>query len=83
MKTLLKIPARAVDQTENLCALPLSSEISTEGTKTLRSYLSEKTNKQFPTLTYTNIDLSLLNGNIENFIGMSQVPTGIIGPLKV
>jgi hydroxymethylglutaryl-CoA reductase (NADPH) len=83
MKTLLKIPARSVDQTENLFTLPLSSEISTEGTKKLQRYLSEKTNQQFPTLTDTNIDLSLLNGNIENFIGMSQVPTGIIGPLKV
>jgi len=25
----------------------------------------------------------LLNGNIENFIGMSGVPTGVVGPLKV
>jgi len=28
-------------------------------------------------------DLSVLNGNIENYIGMSQVPTGVIGPLRV
>jgi hydroxymethylglutaryl-CoA reductase (NADPH) len=26
---------------------------------------------------------TLLNGNIENFIGMSAVPTGVVGPLKV
>jgi hydroxymethylglutaryl-CoA reductase (NADPH) len=24
-----------------------------------------------------------LNGNIENYIGMSMVPTGVIGPLRV
>jgi hydroxymethylglutaryl-CoA reductase (NADPH) len=28
-------------------------------------------------------DWSVTEGNIENFIGMSQVPTGLIGPLKV
>jgi hydroxymethylglutaryl-CoA reductase (NADPH) len=28
-------------------------------------------------------DLSVLEGNIENFIGITAVPTGIIGPLKI
>ena len=28
-------------------------------------------------------DRSVMEGNIENFIGMSQVPTGLIGPVKV
>jgi len=28
-------------------------------------------------------DLSQLKGNIENFVGMSQIPTGIMGPLVV
>ncbi len=28
-------------------------------------------------------DLSQLEGNIENYIGMTQVPTGVIGPLRV
>lgn len=28
-------------------------------------------------------DLSILQGNIENYIGMSRVPTGLIGPLKI
>jgi len=31
----------------------------------------------------TNKNSELLNGNIENFIGMSGVPTGVVGPLKV
>ncbi|MCH2216252.1 MAG: hydroxymethylglutaryl-CoA reductase [Flavobacteriales bacterium] len=28
-------------------------------------------------------DLSVLNGNIENYIGMSRIPTGVIGPITV
>lgn len=83
MKTLLKTSRPSTVDTENLNPLPFSSEINREGTTTLLHYLTKKTQKHFPQLTSTSIDLSLLNGNIENFIGFSQVPTGIIGPLKV
>lgn len=83
MKTLLKNTAASAVPIEDLCGLPFSSEISHSETTKLSSYLNEKTNKQFPTLTVSNINLSLLNGNIENFIGMAQIPTGVIGPLRV
>lgn len=37
----------------------------------------------FTTGSEQNLDHSLLKGNIENFIGMTQVPTGVMGPVKV
>jgi hydroxymethylglutaryl-CoA reductase (NADPH) len=43
----------------------------------------EELASRFPILTETRLSPSLFQGNIENFIGMSQVPTGVIGPLKV
>ncbi|MGA6117678.1 hydroxymethylglutaryl-CoA reductase [Sphingobacterium anhuiense] len=83
MKTLLKKTEAYDVHTEDACALPFSSEISQTEIAKLCDYLTKKTNKQFPILTDSNINLSLLNGNIENFIGISQIPTGVIGPLKV
>lgn len=48
-------------------------------------FLKEKTGEGIPFLggarTFENH--KLLEGNIENFIGMTQVPTGLVGPLLV
>jgi hydroxymethylglutaryl-CoA reductase (NADPH) len=56
-----------------------------EGQALRLQYLENQTNKKFPFLaqqqTYT--DIPALKGNIEHYIGMTQVPTGIIGPLKI
>ncbi len=50
-----------------------------------RTLLKEKTGKNLPFLSGNSAfgDFNQLEGNIENFIGMTMVPTGIIGPLKV
>ncbi len=56
----------------------VGQELRLDFVRTVRShelgYLSQKKEIE---------DLSILKGNIENFIGMSQVPTGILGPLVV
>jgi len=65
--------------------LPVSSEVNTEGIRERNSFLERKTRKRFPYLV-TNKDFETfdsLNGNIENYIGMSRVPTGVVGPLRV
>ena len=50
-----------------------------------QSFIKNATGVSFDSLgTVHNIDNhEILRGNIENFIGMSQVPTGIIGPLRI
>ena len=49
------------------------------------NFLLNNTKKELPFLTGKKrpVDLKLLDGHIENYIGMSMVPTGIIGPLRV
>ena len=60
--------------------------IATEkGIENRLEYLFQKTGYSF---TYLNgkkpaDDLARLEGNIENYIGMAMVPTGIIGPLRI
>lgn len=44
-----------------------------------------KDKRNFPNLSgeASNYDPSIYDGNIENFIGLLQIPVGIIGPLRV
>ncbi len=44
--------------------------------------LKAKTGFRLPTYTISQIDSRSVSGNIENFIGTVQIPTGLIGPLK-
>jgi hydroxymethylglutaryl-CoA reductase (NADPH) len=64
---------------------PIEDLASPEGKDKRLAYLEEHTGKTLPTLAgkTTFDDIASLRGNIENFIGMTQVPTGIIGPLLV
>ncbi|GGH16344.1 3-hydroxy-3-methylglutaryl-CoA reductase [Sphingobacterium alkalisoli] len=66
-------------------ALPLEQQVSEDGMQKRRSFLLQKTNKDYPYLIDNKAfeDYDSLNGNIENFIGMSRVPTGVIGPLRI
>ncbi|MEI7596741.1 MAG: hydroxymethylglutaryl-CoA reductase [Bacteroidota bacterium] len=54
-------------------------------TETRITSLEKATNTEIPFLSnkvqFNNFDI--LPGNIENYIGMTQIPTGIIGPIKV
>lgn len=65
--------------------LPVELHVSEESTALRREFLQSETGKTMDFLvgkkTFSN--LSDLEGNIENYIGMSMVPTGVIGPLRV
>lgn len=63
-----------------------TDSIPSQSEKTKRSQFIEKhIGKKLPFLIDDKkiIDYSIYKGNIENLIGFSKVPTGIIGPLKV
>ncbi len=69
---------------------PLRSNLSrqTELTKNAQEQRLEVLEKQGSSLSYirgksTSDDPSIYQGNIENFIGLAQVPMGIIGPLRI
>ena len=64
---------------------PIEAMASVEGQSLRLDYLDKETGKSMEFLSgkKTFADTKMLEGNIENYIGMTQVPTGIIGPLKV
>lgn len=48
-----------------------------------RRWFSEKTGVKFQNISNFNFDPSDVNGNLENFIGIAQVPIGLVGPVRV
>jgi hydroxymethylglutaryl-CoA reductase (NADPH) len=66
---------------------PLPNELTTtaEGIKKRKQFLQKETGKTLPYLNGENsfTEVNQLQGNIENYIGMAMVPTGIIGPVRV
>ena len=80
---LKKDPPKTLGETKErlLTELKITSENSKKRIITLR----KKTGKDLPFLSGASsfTDPAQLEGNIENFIGMTMVPTGIIGPIKV
>lgn len=65
--------------------IPTADPYKEAGRKERLAFLSRETGHDFPVLSGEQQfeDIDLLKGNIENYIGMAQVPIGIMGPVKV
>ncbi|MCE3295780.1 MAG: 3-hydroxy-3-methylglutaryl-CoA reductase [Crocinitomicaceae bacterium] len=65
--------------------LKVDLEVNAEGIASRLDFLQEETGIAPDFLSGKKLlnDFSVMEGNIENYIGMSQVPTGIMGPVKV
>jgi len=64
---------------------PKENEASNEGQLKRLDYLAKETGEEFEYLINKKSinDPFVFRGNIENYIGLTQVPTGVIGPLRV
>lgn len=65
--------------------LPFEASVSEEGIQRRLAFLKHKTARSYTYLTENQAfsDYDQLHANIENYIGMCRVPTGVIGPLRV
>lgn len=48
-----------------------------------REFLKEQTGTDLENVAHHSIDIPALPGNVENFIGVAQVPVGVAGPLLI
>ena len=48
-----------------------------------RDFASERTAASLNHVAHYSIDSTITAGNIENFLGVAQVPLGLVGPLLV
>jgi hydroxymethylglutaryl-CoA reductase (NADPH) len=60
-----------------------SGDYTDQMATTRRDFLKEQTGAGFDHVARYSIDATTLPGNIENFIGVAQVPIGVAGPLLV
>jgi hydroxymethylglutaryl-CoA reductase (NADPH) len=65
--------------------LPIELGVTADGTAKRIEFLKAETGKDLKKVSgeESALDINEVQGNIENFIGMSMVPTGVIGPLRV
>lgn len=54
-----------------------------EAVEARRDFVQEQTGRRLEHLTYHSLEPSSTRGNIENFIGVAQVPIGLAGPLLI
>ena len=48
-----------------------------------REFIRRQTGAELAHVAKYSFDPSILQGNIENFIGVAQVPIGVAGPLRI
>lgn len=70
---------------ENLDRLPIEFGVTEESSQLRKDFLVKETSSTMEFLTgeKTIEDIESFQGNIENFIGLTSVPTGVIGPVRV
>lgn len=61
----------------------LTNDYNREMATARRHFVEEQTGKEYNHISQFSFDPSILPGNIENFIGVAQVPMGLAGPLLV
>ncbi len=59
------------------------NDYSAEWASRRREFIERLRGGQFEHTAHYSVDPQMLRGNIENFIGVAQVPVGIAGPLRI
>src|SRR4051794_20206548 len=58
-------------------------DYTTEAAETRRRFVQERTGVELEHVPHYSFDPKLTAGNVEQFVGVAQVPIGLAGPLRV
>jgi hydroxymethylglutaryl-CoA reductase (NADPH) len=73
----------AVQQTNSKIPRSRENDYTAEAAASRREFLRERTGVELEHVSECSFDPGIAQGNIENFIGVAQVPLGVAGPLLV
>jgi hydroxymethylglutaryl-CoA reductase (NADPH) len=75
----------STDSTEDADRIPrdTGNDYSHEWAARRRGFVAERTGGRLDHVARYSLDPGALHGNIENFIGVAQVPIGLAGPLRI
>lgn len=59
------------------------NDYTAEAAATRRAFLTQRTGTSLEHVGHYSVDPGALPGNIENFVGVAQVPIGVAGPLRI
>jgi hydroxymethylglutaryl-CoA reductase (NADPH) len=59
------------------------NDYTPQGAARRRDFLHEQTGADFDHVGAASFDPGVLRGNVENYVGVAQVPIGIAGPLRI
>lgn len=79
------MPAPAAKPLEERHAIPRDqfNDYTEDAAIIRREFLADKTGTDLSHVSHYSFEPALVRGNIENFIGVAQVPIGVAGPLKI
>lgn len=82
---LEELKAQQISEADKKINIPGSISWTAEAQKERLDFLEEQTKQSLPYLSGIKqfTDVENLRGNIEHYIGMTQIPTGIIGPALI
>ena len=84
-KLKIKVDDSIVDEKQKVIRIPRSEEddYSEAIIKERQDYIAKETKTELKHIRHYSLDADILQGNIENFTGVAQIPIGFAGPITI
>lgn len=84
-KLKLKVEGSITEATEEMVRIPRDEvdDYSDKAVKARQKFIEEATGTELKHLSNYSFDPHILQGNIENFTGVAQIPIGFAGPITI
>ena len=84
-KLKLKVEGAITEETDEMVRIPRDpvDDYSVDAIKARQAFIEKETNTELEHIKHYSFDPHTLQGNIENFTGVAQIPIGFAGPITI